>query len=278
MGRTVSSGSGGEESGRVSGEVFFQVQCASCHGPEGRGDGPSAVTLRPPPHDFAVRPWRSDPSRESIRKVILDGIPGTAMPGSRGTLAEQDLDSLVEHVYRLATAGPSLRRDLSPEARLLEDAGLVDLRGTVTPALTVHDAAGRVVKLADLEGRLVLLHFWGTGCLHCLKEMPHLRDLESSLAGRPFSVLHVCADADDVQQAQAVADRSSRGVRALVDESGISLARFEVQALPAVWLIGPDGRAIGRSQGARNWSDPALRAVIEHWLPARAVEGSQDTR
>ena len=39
----------GRETAVGRGEVVFQATCASCHGPEGRGDGPSAASLRPPP-------------------------------------------------------------------------------------------------------------------------------------------------------------------------------------------------------------------------------------
>ena len=74
-----------------NGPVVYQVFCASCHGPEGHGDGSSAATLRPPPRDFAARPWRFGPSPDAIRRVILDGIPGTGMASFRAALSPADL-------------------------------------------------------------------------------------------------------------------------------------------------------------------------------------------
>jgi mono/diheme cytochrome c family protein/peroxiredoxin len=249
------------------GELLFQVHCASCHGPEGHGDGQAALTLRPPPRDFAARPWRSGVTRDSIRKVTLDGVPGTAMPASRSTLAAVDVEALVEHVYHLATAQPRTREPTAEE-RLLQEAGFVDLRGTDPPILTVTAADGRILKLTDQKGKLVLVSFWGSSCVHCLNEMPHLCDLEAAWGGRGLSVLHVCAEADDVQAAQDLASKVAPGVRIFVDDTGVSLARFEVQTLPTVWLIDRDGKAIGRAHGARDWRSPALRRLIEHWLAA----------
>ena len=50
-----------------------------------------------------MRPWRFEATSSSIRRVVLDGIPGTAMPATRAALPEADIDVLVEHVHRLAT-------------------------------------------------------------------------------------------------------------------------------------------------------------------------------
>ena len=257
------------------GELLYQMHCASCHGSEGGGDGTAAATLRPPPRDFGARPWRFGPSKESIRRVTLDGIPGTAMPASRTALTAADADLLTDYVFHLATSRPQIVYEPSPEELLLREAGFVDLRGTTPPQLVVTDSKGKTDKLSDFKGRLVLIHFWGTGCTHCLKEIPHLKMLESEWAGRPVTILNVCADAEDAKEAQSVLDRATPGVRAVVDESGIGLARYEVKVLPTVWLIDKAGKVIGRAHGAKDWTSPALKRVLENWLPAAAQRNGE---
>jgi len=249
------------------GELLFGMYCSSCHGSDGRGDGPSAVTLHPPPRDFAVRPWRFPITKESIRTVILDGIPGTAMASSRAALTAADVDAIVDYVFHLASSRPSVVAELTENEKLLRDAGFFDMGGIGPPPLMVGDAAGKEVELSGFKGRLVLIHFWGTNCPHCLKEMPHLKTLEDNLKDRAFSVLHICTDAEDVKDAQIQADQVAPGLQIFAEASGLGLIRFEVQALPSVWLIAPDGKVIGRSQGARDWSAPGLRRLIEYWLP-----------
>jgi mono/diheme cytochrome c family protein len=245
------------------GEVLFGVYCASCHGPEGRGDGPSSAALRPPPRDFAARPWRFAVTRESIRKVTLDGIPGTAMPAARNALAPADADAVADYVFSLATSRPAAPYEPTEEEAVLRAAGFTDLRGTAPPQLVVADTAGKEVKLSDLKGRTVLVHFWATTCVHCVKELPHLKELEAKLADRKLTVLHVCSDADELNEAQALADKVAPGLRIYADATGLGPQRFEVQALPAVWLVAPDGRAVGRATGMRDWAAPAVRRVLE---------------
>jgi mono/diheme cytochrome c family protein len=249
------------------GPLVYQAYCASCHGPDGHGDGASAAELRPPPRDFAARPWRTEPTPEAIRRATLDGIPGTGMASFR-TLPPADLDAVVAHVHRLATAGPVAVQTPSADEKALAAAGFVSLLGTAPPPLALTDAAGRSVRLKDHAGKLVLLHFWGTGCAHCIKEVPALTALERRHPGR-LAVLHVCTDEDDAAAAQAVLDRVAPGAAAFTEETGLGVARYGVQSLPTVWLVGPDGTAVGRAAGARDWAADPQAKLIEHFLPPK---------
>ena len=254
--------------GADRGPLVFQVYCASCHGPDGHGDGASAAALRPPPRDFAARPWRFEPTPESIRRVTLEGIPGTGMASFR-TLPPADLDAVAAHVHRLATNGPAVEKPKSEDEQMLAAAGFADLSGTAPPPLLLTDAANKEARLSDFAGRLVVLHFWGTGCVHCVKEIPALDRLERQFAGR-LKVLHVCTDEDDPAAAQKVLDRAAPGATALTEANGLGLARYEVQSLPTVWLIAPDGKAIGRGEGAKDWADEAMTKLIARRLPPTA--------
>jgi mono/diheme cytochrome c family protein len=249
------------------GELLYQTGCANCHGADGRGDGVSSAALKPPPRDFAARPWRFEPTKASIRSVILTGIPGTAMPASQVNLSDVDLDLLVEHVHGLATSRPHVVYEPPLEEQRLRVAGFTDLRGITPPPLTVSNESGQATTLADLRGRLVIVHFWGTTCVHCMQGMPALSKLETEYAPRGLTVLHVCADADASKEAQALLDKHVSGVQAHTDKTGLGLARFEVQTLPTVWLIAPDGTAIGRTSGAVDWHSPGLVQLLDHWLP-----------
>ena len=90
--------------------VFLQ-RCATCHGPQGRGDGQNAYNLQPPPPDF----------QESLAKLplgdrrkVIEG--GTAALGRSPlcppwgrTLAADDVDALLawlETAARPAVVGP----------------------------------------------------------------------------------------------------------------------------------------------------------------------------
>jgi len=66
------------------GSEFYQRYCASCHGLEGKGDGPAAAVLEPPPKDLtriAARRGGKYPDGEIAR--YIDGRFEVTAHGSR---------------------------------------------------------------------------------------------------------------------------------------------------------------------------------------------------
>lgn len=48
--------------------------------------------------------------------------------------------------------------------------------------LRFKDSAGRPITLSELRGKVVLLHFWGSWCPPCQRELPELLKLQRSLS------------------------------------------------------------------------------------------------
>ena len=250
------------------GPFLYQGMCASCHGAEGRGDGVSAQNLKSAPRDFSLRPWKTLIDLPSIKKVIVDGIPGTVMPGIKNALTEPDLEALAKHVLKLADQNPSpTMKVVSKTDQIALDAGFVLVANSPAPLLQLEDEQGDKLKLSDYKDKTVMLHFWGVQCPHCLKEMQSLLELEKSFQGKSFVVLHVCTDEDDAKVAQQIASKYAPGIKIVVETSGIGLARYEVQTLPAFWLIGSGGRALARSTGAKDWASSSCKNFIESLIP-----------
>ncbi len=60
------------------GQVLFEANCASCHGPQGLGDGPVAASLPTPPAN--IREHFGDHSFEEMARRVTEGIPPTMPP------------------------------------------------------------------------------------------------------------------------------------------------------------------------------------------------------
>ena len=87
------------------GKVTYDRWCAECHGETGAGDGSAAAYMLPRPRDFTkgvyqIRTTASGelPTRDDLRRVIDEGMPGTAMPGWKGKLSERERDAVIEHL------------------------------------------------------------------------------------------------------------------------------------------------------------------------------------
>lgn len=77
----------------------FVTACASCHGTEGKGDGPGAVALNPKPRNYTDKEWQKSVTDEQIKKTIVYG--GAAVGKSPIMPAHPELSDKPEMVEAL---------------------------------------------------------------------------------------------------------------------------------------------------------------------------------
>ena len=124
---------------------------------------------------------------------------------------------------------------------------------------------GQPLRLASLRGKFVVLVFWASWSEPSKKMLAGLRTVRDDFA-RDSKVDFIAASLDDdagsLRQAAASANygftlgRLAAGERASVAEA------FDITTLPAVFLLGPDGRIMGRDLEAER-----LKAALRRALP-----------
>jgi mono/diheme cytochrome c family protein len=83
----------------AAGQRLYAQRCVPCHGPAGRGDGPLAPGLRPPPADLVQHvPLHADPD---LFVSIHDGIAGTAMAPFGGQMTTEEIWHTVNYLKTL---------------------------------------------------------------------------------------------------------------------------------------------------------------------------------
>ena len=88
----AASSQGNPESGR---KIYLE-SCQSCHGPTGKGDSDMAAYLTPPAN-LTAKATQTKTDAE-LRKIILDGRPGTAMASFDGAFEEDQLTDLIAFI------------------------------------------------------------------------------------------------------------------------------------------------------------------------------------
>ncbi|MCX7998904.1 MAG: c-type cytochrome [Leptospiraceae bacterium] len=84
----------------AKGKEVYEANCASCHGPNGAGDGPAGAALNPKPRNFlATDGWKNGKTKEGILKTLKEGIAGSGMVAYPHL--EADHEALAEFVLSL---------------------------------------------------------------------------------------------------------------------------------------------------------------------------------
>lgn len=137
------------------------------------------------------------------------------------------------------------------------------------PLLTAAPAGNGdqpVFKLADHEGRVVVLDFWATWCAICVRSIPE--KIEAFSAFDPDKVTFVAvnqAEAPDLI-APFVAARGWDELVVALDRDQSVGRSFQAAGLPHSVIIGPDGRIAWVSTGFRPGGSRALVDIIEGLL------------
>jgi mono/diheme cytochrome c family protein len=92
----------------AAGQMSFVMFCAACHGEGGRGDGPAALALQPPPRDFTAAEFTFDTDGDGavgtdadLKNVILQGAAvfgGSPLMAPWVTLTDADIANLIAFI------------------------------------------------------------------------------------------------------------------------------------------------------------------------------------
>lgn len=102
-------------------EVYTKLQCASCHGESGVGDGPAAPTLKDvfglplPPRDFTIGSFRGGSDGRDLYLRIANGMAGTPMPPYDDTvMTPAERWALVQYIQSLRRKDAEVHDILKP--------------------------------------------------------------------------------------------------------------------------------------------------------------------
>ncbi len=130
------------------------------------------------------------------------------------------------------------------------------------PDFALRDLEGRVHRLSDYRGKVVVVNFWATWCPPCRKEMPSLERAWRALRGEGVVVLAVDVAEDENAVFAFVAERDLT-LPVLLDEQGDTIARWSAKGLPTTYIVDPEGRIAYQAVGPREWDEaPILKAIL----------------
>ncbi len=128
--------------------------------------------------------------------------------------------------------------------------------------LKFHPVKGKNVNLANMKGKVVLIDFWATWCGPCVAEMPNVIAAYNKLHEKGFEIVGISLDQDKAALTKFIKDKEMPWPQ-YFDGKGWDneiATRFGVSSIPAMWLVGKDGKLVSTSVRGQ------LEAVVEKEL------------
>lgn len=170
-------------------------------------------------------------------------------------------------------------------------AGLFVLAGHESTPAKADDASTGSVKLErltwpELQKRLAsnkqakwtLVDAWATTCGPCMENFPHLIEMHKKYGPKGLAVISLSLDDPTDDKAVAVAEKFLKEKKAtftnvLLNENfGDGFDKLDINAIPAVFLFGPDGKEVKRF----TMDDPNNQFTyeeVEHEVASRLGDG-----
>jgi peroxiredoxin len=133
--------------------------------------------------------------------------------------------------------------------------------GAALPPFELKDMDGRVHRLQDYRGKVVLVNFWATWCEPCRAEMPSMQQLRRKMESKGFVVLGINAD-EPPPRIRKFLGELPLDFPVLMDPDLRVTKSWAAKVLPASYLIGRDGQARYQVIGELDWLQPATVKTI----------------
>jgi peroxiredoxin len=123
------------------------------------------------------------------------------------------------------------------------------------PDFALKDSNGKIVKLSDYKGKVVLLNFWATWCGPCKIEIPWFIDFEQRYKDRGFAVIGVTLDEESWDSVKPYITEKKVNYRVVMGDDSVSHAYDGVDSLPTTFIIDQQGRIASKHIGLVSKSD-----------------------
>jgi peroxiredoxin len=122
--------------------------------------------------------------------------------------------------------------------------------GALAPDLAFENPEGKILKLSDLRGKVVLLDFWAAWCRPCRMENPNVVSMYKKYNSKGFEVFSVSLDRDKASWVKAIQDDGliwPNHVSDLKQWQSQAAKIYGVSSIPSTFLIDKEGKIIAKN-------------------------------
>lgn len=133
--------------------------------------------------------------------------------------------------------------------------------GQSQPDLSAPDLSGRVWRLPELKGRVVLINFWASWCEPCIAEMPSLQTLAQR---QPDSMVVLAVNfKQSLPAIDSFVQRTGLTLPVVSDPQGLLARQWGIKIFPTTVVIDTRGKVRGMVQGELDWAGPSATRLLQ---------------
>ena len=132
------------------------------------------------------------------------------------------------------------------------------IAGIEAPLFTLNDLEGNPLALTSLRGKYVILDFWGSWCVWCIKGFPKMKEYYAKYPGK-FEILGIDCNDTEEKWKTAVKKHELPWLHVYCPKTSTLLSDYGITGFPTKIIIGPDGKIVKTIVG----EDPSFYTLLD---------------
>lgn len=143
--------------------------------------------------------------------------------------------------------GPMTQGEANPG--VLVPAPAPAIRGVAAPEFELADVDGKMVKLSDFKGKVVLVNFWATWCAPCEIETPWFVEFDKKYRENGLQIVGISLDEDGVEPVKKFMEKYSIQYKIVMGNETTAENFGGVVGLPTSFIVDQDGKFYSMHRG-----------------------------
>ena len=185
--------------------------------------------------------------------IVLDQLDGLeSINKALGLLSESVRNGRMKAYYEPIVEYAKKRAEAEEKAKKVQATGVEAFD------FKLKDIKGNDFQLSSLRGKYVILDFWGSWCIWCIKGMPKMKEYYSKYAGK-FEIVGVDCNDTEAKWKAAVEKHQLPWIHVYNTKDSGVLEKYAIQGFPTKIIVGPDGKIVKTIVG----EDPAFYTLLD---------------
>jgi peroxiredoxin len=112
--------------------------------------------------------------------------------------------------------------------------------GDKVPEIKARDVDGKSVSLSDFKDNILIIDFWATWCVPCVKEFPNFEKFYQKYKDKGVKFIAISVD-NELDKVKKFAKKNKYSFTILQDIDHDTSKNFKIGLIPSLFIIGPDG-------------------------------------
>ena len=181
-------------------------------------------------------------------------------------VAEPEMETAIALLAENVKEGPAGNyvkqvQSLINEEKARQEAAKLVADGMMAPDFTLKDLEGKDLSLSSLRGKYVVLDFWGSWCVWCIKGIPEMKKYYEKYSGK-MEILGVDCNDTEAKWRDAVAKHQIPWKHVFNPRNSDLTTKYAIEGFPTKIIIDPQGKIVKTVVG----EDPAFYAFLDELL------------